>query len=164
MKTRTRIWLKCRGNAAWAAFSRLDAESKARVSREAWHRIWSSRFSSITSMAKCEAQSPWLGSNCPHYWVNYCPHNEGVNPHYGVFLGDTFIPLKPLQIAQFAMEEGSENLVRRTSVVSRINTKISSKRKREFNSFNNLLRTSLFLPTVSLRFLLDRSCVTSFTI
>ena len=40
---------------------------------------------SITS-----AQNPCLGYNCPRYWVNYCLRNEGVNPHYGAFLGDTF--------------------------------------------------------------------------
>ena len=51
-------------------------------------------------MAKREARSPRfnyrgtlrLSYNCPYYWVNYCPRNEGVNPHYGVFLGDTLPP------------------------------------------------------------------------
>ena len=28
--------------------------------------------------------------------VNYCPCNEGVNPHYGVFLGDSFNPETPI--------------------------------------------------------------------
>jgi len=37
---------------------------------------------------------------------------------------------------------------------------LTEKDKREFNSSNNLLRTSLFLLKVSLRFLLDRSCAT----
>ena len=58
-------------------------------------------------MTKREAQSPLLSYNCPHYWVNYCPRNEGVNPHYEVFLGDTFTPEASIN-AQFAMEEGSE--------------------------------------------------------
>ena len=56
------------------------------------------------------------------------------------------------------MEEGSEKekigyfLVKRTLVVSRRNTKIFQlKRKREFNSSNNLLRTSSSLPTLSVR-------------
>ena len=55
--------------------------------------------SSVTSMAKREARSQRfncrgtlrLGYNCPHYWVNYCPRNEGVNPYYEVFLGE-FLP------------------------------------------------------------------------
>ena len=44
------------------------------------------------SSTKCKAQNLRLDYNCPHYWVNYCPRNERVNPHYGVFLGDTLLP------------------------------------------------------------------------
>ena len=140
-------------------------ESKARISREAWGRIRSSRFSSITLATRREARNPRLSSNCPHYWVNYCPRNQGVNPHYGVFLGDTFTPWNLYKLPSLLWERGRKILGKqRTSVVSRISTKTSSWKKREFNSSNNLLRTSSFLPTISLRSLVDRSCVTSSTI
>ena len=69
-----------------------DAESKARVSREAWRRAGNPRLSSITLAAKRKAQNLRLSCNCPHYWVNYYPCSKGVNPHYGVFLGDMFTP------------------------------------------------------------------------
>ena len=49
------------------------------------------------------------------------------------------------------MEKGS---------VDRRILELSLKEKREFDSSNNLLRTSLSLPPISLRFLVDRSCVT----
>ena len=75
-----------------------DAEPEACVSHEAWSRTWSSHFnqmqsSSVTLVAKREAQSPHfnykgnlhLGYNCPHYWVSYCLRNKRVYPHYGVF-------------------------------------------------------------------------------
>jgi len=65
-----------------------DAKPEAYVSQEAWCRTWISRFSSVTSTKKREAWNPRLGYNCPHYWVSY----EGVNPHYGEFLGDNFTP------------------------------------------------------------------------
>ena len=44
------------------------------------------------------------------------------------------------------------------------NQNLQLRNTKEFNSSNNLLSTSLFLPQVSLRFLLDRSCVTLSTI
>jgi len=47
---------------------------------------------SITLATRRKVQNPCLDYNCPHYWVNYCQRNERVNPHYGVFLGDTFTP------------------------------------------------------------------------
>ena len=53
--------------ASQSSMQYLDAEPEARVSREAWRRTWSSRFSSVTSTTKREAQSPRLGYNCPHY-------------------------------------------------------------------------------------------------
>jgi len=85
--------------ASQSSMQYLDAEPETCVSHKTWRKTWSSHFnqmqsSSVTSTAKHEARSLrfnykgtlYLGYNCPHYWVNYCPRNEGVNPHYGVFL------------------------------------------------------------------------------
>ena len=102
---------KTRGSKSASIFhcNDQDVEPKARVSHKTWRRTWSLHFnqmwsSSITSTAKREARSPrfnYRGTLClcynfPHYWVNYCPRNEGVNPHYGGFLGDSFTPETPI--------------------------------------------------------------------
>ena len=96
----TKTWLEARvlisvqyqDVRAWSP--RLDITTVSR------RRAWSPRLVEFEtrvqqdskSTKKCEAQSPRLGYNCPHYWVNYCLHNERVNPHCGVFLGDSFTP------------------------------------------------------------------------
>ena len=85
---------KTRGSKPASLFHRndQDAEPEARVSHKTWRKTWSSHFNQmwslgITSMAKREAWIPCfnyrgtlrLCYNRPHYWVNYCPRNEGVN-------------------------------------------------------------------------------------
>ena len=76
-----------------------DAEPETHV----WQSLKPSSSKVRSRYLKREARSPRsdyreaprLGYNCPHYWVHYCPRNEGVNPHYGGFLGDSLTPWNP---------------------------------------------------------------------
>jgi len=67
--------------------------TKTQNSKPAFSRVWSPRLARFevgiqqhyNIMPKCEARNQRfncrealrLGYNCPHYWVNYCPLNEG---------------------------------------------------------------------------------------
>jgi len=51
------------------------------IRRESWNlRLC------VTAASRREGRNPRLSYNYPHYWVNYCPRNEGVSPHCGAFL------------------------------------------------------------------------------
>ena len=70
---------------------------------------------SIIAAPRREGRNPRLSCNCPCYGVNHCPHNEEVNPHYGVFLGGTFTPETSINspVAMGKRGEGDQRILRR---------------------------------------------------
>jgi len=74
-----------------ASHIKLDAKLEARVSTKREGQALPQRRNARLEARVSTTEEPLrLYYNCPHYRVNYCPRNEGVNPHYGGFLGDSF--------------------------------------------------------------------------
>ena len=73
----------------WNPRLNIIAVSRRRVQspRLTWSltQNWKLAFVKHHFSNKTRGSKPALSYNCPHYWVNYCPRDEGVNPHCGAF-------------------------------------------------------------------------------